>query len=111
MGVGAMVSPVILSTLQNNNLEVLLTRIESRTAQLGIIGMGYVGLPLSIAATNGGFPVLGFDIDPVKVEQLTHNISPLRHIGDKVITEMNNQRRFAATADFQKLGDVDAIII
>jgi UDP-N-acetyl-D-glucosamine dehydrogenase len=88
----------------------LLERVRSRQARIGVIGLGYVGLPLSRAFTGTGFPVLGFDIDPGKVKALNNGESYLRHITPDIIRGMV-QRKFQATADFKRLGEADAVII
>jgi UDP-N-acetyl-D-glucosamine dehydrogenase len=73
--------------------------------------MGYVGLPLMLAATGAGFRVIGFDIDEPKVGALNHGKSPLKHIGNDRVTVAREQGRFEATADFGRLGEADAILI
>ena len=57
-------------------------RFRAREGLVGIVGMGYVGLPLMLAATRAGFRVLGFDVDEPKVGALNHGKSPLKHVGD-----------------------------
>jgi UDP-N-acetyl-D-mannosaminuronate dehydrogenase/intein/homing endonuclease len=88
----------------------LLSRIRDRSARVGIIGLGYVGLPLARAFAQGGYAVLGFDVDPAKVDKLGRGQSYIGHIGDDVIRDMA-ARGFRATADFGRLGEADAIII
>ncbi|MEZ5826404.1 MAG: nucleotide sugar dehydrogenase [Geminicoccaceae bacterium] len=89
----------------------LLDRIDSRKALIAIVGMGYVGLPLMLAATRAGFSVLGFDIDAPKVENLNKGISPLHHVGDEHVAKAAASGRFEATADAARLGEADAILI
>jgi UDP-N-acetyl-D-glucosamine dehydrogenase len=88
----------------------LAARIRERQAVVGIIGLGYVGLPLARGFSARGFRVLGFDVDPVKVEKLERGESYIGHIGADVIRRMRDQR-FEATADFSRLGEPDAVII
>ncbi|MFN6066022.1 MAG: NAD(P)-binding domain-containing protein, partial [Pseudanabaena sp.] len=59
----------------------LLAKIESKKSIIGIVGLGYVGLPLSLRFAEVGFSVLGFDIDPIKVEKLNRGDSYIQHIG------------------------------
>lgn len=73
--------------------------------------MGYVGLPLALAASGAGFRALGFDINADRVARLNDGISPLRHIDSGKIRSPLGQGRFAATADFARLGEPDAILI
>src|SRR3954452_23116943 len=86
-------------------------RFRSRGAVVGIVGMGYVGLPLMLAATRAGFRVLGFDVDEPKVGALNHGKSPLKHVGDGRIAAVRGKGLFEATADFARLGEPDAVLI
>jgi len=88
----------------------LLASIRSRQAHVGIIGLGYVGLPLARAFAHAGFRVLGFDVDRTKVQRLARGESYIGHLPDEAIEEMRRQR-FEATADFERLGEADAILI
>jgi UDP-N-acetyl-D-glucosamine dehydrogenase len=85
--------------------------IRSRTAVVGIIGLGYVGLPLVAGFARAGFPVIGFDIDPAKVSSLEGNRSYIAHFPDAVLEELHHDRRFLATGDFSRLHEADAILI
>lgn len=88
--------------------------IERRTARIGVIGLGYVGLPLLRAFWDAGFPVLGFDIDPRKIDMLHRGESYLKHLGATLVSDMaptRAQGRFEATSDFSRLGEADAVII
>ncbi|MFO8013705.1 MAG: nucleotide sugar dehydrogenase [Phycisphaerae bacterium] len=89
----------------------LIDRIERREAVVGIVGMGYVGLPLAHAFCECGFRVLGFDIDGEKVDALQAGRSYIKHIPSERIGEMREGDRFAATTDFARLGEADAILI
>jgi UDP-N-acetyl-D-glucosamine dehydrogenase len=89
----------------------LMQRIETRDAIAGIIGLGYVGLPLALAVARAGHPVLGFDIDAPKVEALNQGRSPLRHIGDAAVAAALATNAFEATADFDRLEEVDLLLI
>lgn len=88
----------------------LLSRIERQEACVGIIGLGYVGLPLAHAFTTAGFPVLGFDIDPTKVARLEAGESYIGHIPAAGIQVMRDQG-FRATDNFGRLHEPDAILI
>ena len=89
----------------------LASRIENRKAVVGIIGMGYVGLPLAHTFCSAGFKVLGFDIDVEKVEALTAGRSYIKHIPARRIAEMRRRDRFVATTDYSRLAETDAILI
>ncbi len=89
----------------------LMASIESRKAKVCIIGLGYVGLPLAETFVAGGYAVLGFDIDPAKVEMLNGGKSYIGHLPDSRIAEMVQSRRFEATADPQRFEETDVVLI
>ena len=89
----------------------LVRKIEGKQAVVGIIGMGYVGLPLALAFDRTGFRVLGFDIDPAKVRKLNRGESYLKHIGAGRVAAMARRGKFQATGDFRRLREADAIAI
>lgn len=91
--------------------EALLARIEDRSACVAVIGLGYVGLPLVELFADKGFRVLGFDIDPRKVEKLQAGESYIGHIDSERIRLLRDSGRFEATADFDRLSEPDAILI
>jgi len=86
-------------------------RISDSRALVGIVGMGYVGLPLMLACAARKFHVLGFDVDSIKVEELNSGRSPLKHIPDKKILAMRDAQLFEATDDLQRLSETDVIVI
>ena len=88
----------------------LLTKIQKHEFIVGIIGLGYVGLPLVIRFSQEGFKVVGFDIDKEKINQLNEGKSYIRHINAEDISAIT-KNGFTATTDFSKIADVDAIII
>jgi UDP-N-acetyl-D-glucosamine dehydrogenase len=97
--------------MTNVDVAAMEQRFRARDAVLGIIGMGYVGLPLMLAATGAGFRVLGFDIDAPKVLRLNQGVSPLAHIGHERVAAAREAGRFAATGDFSRIAEVDAVLI
>ena len=90
--------------------ELLLSRIQARTARIGIIGLGYVGLPLTLLFTEAGFPVTGFDIDPEKVKALNNGRSYIYRIPETEIAAAA-AKGFWATDEYSHIKDMDAIII
>jgi UDP-N-acetyl-D-glucosamine dehydrogenase len=103
--------------MSNNNRAVLpkiarerLERIESRKAKVGIIGLGYVGLPLSLLFSEAGFNVTGFDIDEKKIKDLEAGRSYIFRIPAEEIQSART-KGFSATTDFSRLSDQDAIIM
>lgn len=95
----------------DNVADRLAERIRTGTARFGVIGLGYVGLPLALAAARSGLEVTGFDIDAPKVAGLEAGRSPLAHIGDAAVAAARASGRFSATADFARLAEVDAVAI
>ena len=89
----------------------LINRLTNRSARVGVAGLGYVGLPLALAFARAGFKVVGFDIDPAKVEALLQRESYIRHIPAADIAEAILKRHMRATDDFGQLGEMDAILI
>jgi len=89
----------------------LLNRISTRAAQVGVIGLGYVGLPLAVAVARAGFPVSGFDIEARKVESLNDGQSYIEAVTSAVLAGQVASGRFRATADFTELAVCDVIII
>ena len=87
------------------------SRINSRDARIGIIGQGYVGLPLALVFREAGFPVVGFDVDPVKVAALARGESYIKHIGPERVAAAVASGRYRATTDFDGLRECDAVII
>jgi UDP-N-acetyl-D-glucosamine dehydrogenase len=85
--------------------------VRTKQALVGIVGMGYVGLPLARAFARAGYRVLGFDIDPKKVAALTAGRSYIKHIPASTIRELVRAGMFEATADFTRLGKPDCILI
>lgn len=89
----------------------LMAAIAERSARVGVIGLGYVGLPLAITVARSGFPVLGFDIDPAKIEAVAAGTSYIEAVGDAELVGERDAGRFAATCDFDRLGEVEIIVI
>jgi UDP-N-acetyl-D-glucosamine dehydrogenase len=93
------------------DFEGLKRKIETRSALIGVIGLGYVGLPLSLAFSEAGVRVIGFDVDPEKPARLSRKETYLKHIEADRIDHAISNNLFSATADFERLSEVDAIII
>jgi UDP-N-acetyl-D-glucosamine dehydrogenase len=91
-------------------LDDLHRRLRDRTARVGVIGLGYVGLPQALAFAEAGYRVLGFDIDPSKPEALAAGHSYLLDIPSARVAALVSDGRLSATADFDRLGECDALI-
>ena len=87
----------------------LQAKIENKTATIGIVGMGYVGLPLAVAVFDAGFPVIGFDVDEKKIEHLNNGTPYLEHLGSNFAQDFVDSERFSGTTDAAELANADII--
>jgi UDP-N-acetyl-D-glucosamine dehydrogenase len=92
-------------------MKELIQRIEDRTASIGIIGLGYAGLPLAVRFGEERFQVLGFDIDPQKIDLLNEGKSYIQSVPREQIGDLVGNGVFSATLDFSRLSEVDSILI
>ncbi len=88
----------------------LIKRLRDKQATIGIIGLGYVGLPLVLRFSEVGYRVIGFDIDPDKVTRLERGESYIKHIDSAAIAALA-ESGFQATSDMSRIGEVDAVIL
>jgi UDP-N-acetyl-D-glucosamine dehydrogenase len=86
-------------------------RLEAGTARVGVIGLGYIGLPLALAFADSGLSVLGFDVDPRKILMLREGGSYPGHLDDPRLRPLLDAGRFTATDDFTRLGEPDVLLI
>lgn len=91
--------------------DAALSLINARNARVGVIGLGYVGLPLAMAVARAGFVVTGFDTDPGKIVAVDAGKSYIQAVPDDVLAEQVDAGRFSASGDFSTLGDCDVIVI
>ncbi len=97
--------------MKNTILSDFRQRLASRKAVIGVIGLGYVGLPLVKAFCDGGLKAIGFDVDAGKVRRLMAGQSYIRHIPARLIADLIKRRVFTATTDLARMADCDALII
>jgi UDP-N-acetyl-D-glucosamine dehydrogenase len=91
--------------------KTLLERIHAREARVGVVGLGYVGLPLGMAFAEAGFPVTGLDVDTSKLEKIARGESYIRHIPSEPLKKLSEQKRLTATSDFSKARDLDCVVV
>lgn len=91
--------------------EDFINRIRNRTAQVGIIGLGYVGLPLMWTFHEKGFPVTGFDVDQDKIDNIERGKPYIKHLGYDMMEKLAASDRCSATLEFAELREMDAIIM
>ena len=96
---------------ETTTLERFLAGVKNRTLRVGVIGLGYVGLPLVLLYEEAGFAVLGFDVDETKTAALNEGRSYIRHIGSDRIRKAFDSKQVEATTDFTRLAECDAIIV
>jgi UDP-N-acetyl-D-glucosamine dehydrogenase len=99
-----------LGLTSSHRIDELKHRIETREARIGVVGMGYVGLPLALLFSEERFKVTGFDIDPVKVETLNRGGSYIVRVPGTEI-QLAQQNGFRATADYSEIAQMDAVLI
>src|SRR5258708_23098409 len=90
---------------------ILRSLLADHSAVLGIVGLGYVGLPLALAAQQAGFRVLGFDVNPERVEAISAGEQVISYIEADVMRQALSSGRFAATVEFDRLSEADAILV
>jgi len=91
--------------------EDLLQKIEDKEYTIGIVGLGYVGLPLMWTFHDAGMPVIGYDIDQEKIDCLHEGRPYIKHLGEEMMQRLAESDRCDATADFSRLSEADAILM
>ena len=89
----------------------LLARIDEKTYTVGIIGLGYVGLPLMYTFHKEGMPVIGYDIDQTKVSNIQFGTPYIKHLGEEMMQSLSQSDRCATTTDFSRLTEADAVLL
>jgi len=97
--------------MTTDHSDLLLKSIQDKSCTVGIIGLGYVGLPLIDAYIKAGFSAIGFDVDQKKVDSLLAGNSYIAHIEHTTIADWISQKRFDATVDMARLCEADVVLI
>ena len=92
-------------------MQDLISKLQKKEARLGVLGLGYVGLPLAVGFAKAGFKVTGFDLDQAKVDQVNACESYIIDISNAELAETVGSGNLTATTDFSKLSDVDSVNI
>jgi UDP-N-acetyl-D-glucosamine dehydrogenase len=97
--------------VSQNQKELLQGKIKSRTARIGVVGLGYVGLPLAVEFAEAGFYATGFEVDFRKAESINRGESYIIDVPAESVSKMVREKRLEATTDFARLAETDIIII
>lgn len=89
----------------------LLQKIENRTAVIGVVGLGYVGLPLAVEKAKAGFRVVGFDVQQKRVDMVNDGVNYIGDVVDDDLKELVEQKQMVATTDYSKIEEVDTVAI
>jgi len=96
---------------QNSHKSALQRELKNKTAKVGVIGLGYVGLPTACHYASKGYTVTGFDVSETKVESLNNGINYINDVDNDGLRELINQKQFTATTDMKLLGDMNVLLI
>jgi UDP-N-acetyl-D-glucosamine dehydrogenase len=97
--------------MKNRYSDALIHKLQSKTAILGVIGLGYVGLPLAVEKAKVGFQVTGFDIQQSRVDQVNQGINYIGDVVDEELKGLVRSGRFRATTDYTRMDEVDVVSI
>src|SRR5216683_7877877 len=100
-----------IATAAASPADALERKIKSRTARVGIMGLGYLGLPLAVEFAKAGFSVTGIDVQEEKVARLNWGDSYIQDVPSPALTQLLLDKRFRATIDFSFIADLDTINI
>ena len=95
----------------NNMKQVMLEKIADRTLRIGVVGLGYVGLPLAVEKAKAGFPTIGFDVQQQKVDMVNAGHNYIGDVVDSDLEALVKSGMLRATTDFSMVTDVDFIAI
>jgi len=93
------------------NITSLLQKIDNKEYKIGVVGLGYVGLPLMWTFHQRGMTVIGYDIDESKIEHINKGIPYIKHLGNEMMEVLSKSDRCDATTDFSRLVEADAILM
>src|SRR5229473_3068942 len=100
-----------VATTNTDSYDELESRIRTRQARFGVIGLGYVGLPLALTLSEAGFNVTGIDIDTNRVDAIVGGRSYITDVSDKELRNATAAKRFRATTDLSEIRNLEAISI
>src|SRR4051794_38181360 len=92
-------------------MKELLSKIESKTAVIGVVGLGYVGLPLAVEKAKAGYQVIGFDVQQKRVDMVNNGINYIGDVVDEELKEIIRSGKLSASVDYSRINEVDAVAI
>jgi len=101
----------VVNAQLNAQAQDLLSKIENKTATIGVVGLGYVGLPLAVEKAKAGYNVIGFDVQEKRVGQVNEGINYIGDVVDEELAEYVEKKQLIATTDYSRIADVDAVAI
>src|SRR5690349_21249851 len=96
---------------QHAPAQVLERKLLDRTARVGVLGLGYAGLPMAVEIAQAGFTVTGLDINRVRVDAVNAGTSPVSDVDDATIRGLLEQHKLRASTDLSELAEIDAVLI
>ncbi|WP_414050002.1 nucleotide sugar dehydrogenase [Macrococcus animalis] len=100
-----------LNQINNSNANNLIEKFTNKTATIGVLGLGYVGLPLAVEKAKAGYKVIGFDVQDEKVDKVNAGENYIGDVLPEDLAKLVSNKQFSATTDFTKLSEVDAVAI
>lgn len=94
-----------------SSFETLYEKIENKTAVIGVVGLGYVGLPLAVEKAKAGYKVIGFDVQQSRVDQVNQGVNYIGDVVDEDLAEMIKEGKLQATTNYEMISQVDAVAI
>lgn len=100
-----------IDEINSKHAEKLIDKLNNKTAVIGVVGLGYVGLPLAVEKAKAGYEVIGFDIQETKVEQVNQGINYIGDVVDEELQELVKENKLKATTDYSLIKEVDTVAI
>jgi len=97
--------------MNQNSFSELKKKIQSKKSKVGIIGLGYVGLPLAVSFGQAGFNVVGIDISKNKISMLKKKKSPVQGVTDDEVSDLVSSKKLTLTSDYSKIASLDVVIV
>src|SRR6056297_1308548 len=97
--------------VENRNISMIKEKINSKKAVIGVVGLGYVGLPLAVEKAKAGYDVIGFDIQQSRVDMVNRGENYIGDVVDEELDDLVKEGKIIATTSYQKIEEIDAVAI